>query len=127
MLAAPLILMFFTLLGVKVLMGIPVEPKANWIFRLLEPADRVAAVAGVRNALVAMLVAPIATVAGASAAALWGGPTGLAHGVVCAAMGWLLIELALVRLRKVPFTCTYVPARTRMAGDRRSSSADVRR
>jgi hypothetical protein len=112
-LAAPLVLLFFLLTGSSVMMAIPVEPKASWVFRLLEPADRVAAIDGARNALLALVVAPIALTAGAVAAWLWGRRTGLVHGLFCMAMGWLLAELLLMRVRKLPFTCTWLAGRNR--------------
>jgi hypothetical protein len=111
-LAAPYVLMFFTLIGLKLMVAIPVEPKANWVMRLLEPSDRMAVVNGVRNALLIAGVAP-ATIAGAvSAAWLWGPWPALVHATTCAGMGWLLSELLVVRLRKIPFTCTYHPGRS---------------
>ena len=36
-LAAPLVMMFFLLVGMRVLFAIPAEPKANWALRLREP------------------------------------------------------------------------------------------
>ena len=50
--SAPLVVMFFVLVGLRALFAIPIEPKANWIFRLREPANRLAVVAGVRRALI---------------------------------------------------------------------------
>jgi hypothetical protein len=112
-LAAPLVLMFFLLTGANVMLAIPIEPKANWVFRLLEPASRVAAIDGARAALLAMITAPIALAAGAMAAWLWGPWTGLVHGAFCLAMGWALIEVLLLRVRKIPFTCIWFAGRSR--------------
>ena len=33
---------------------------------------------------------------------------------ICAAMGWLLSELLLIHIDKMPFTCTYLPGRSRI-------------
>jgi hypothetical protein len=112
-LAAPLVLMFFLLTGANVMLAIPVEPKANWVFRLLEPASRVAAIDGARDALLAMIAAPIALAAGAVAAWLWGAWIGLVHGAFCLAMGWALVEVLLLRVRKIPFTCIWFAGRSR--------------
>jgi hypothetical protein len=114
LLAVPLIFFFFMLIGVSVMIAIPVEPKANWIFRLLEPADRVAAISGLRNAMLALIVAPVTLVAATVGTFAWGPWPALVHGLVCASMGWLLCELLLARVRRLPFTCTYFPGRTRM-------------
>jgi hypothetical protein len=94
-LAAPLVLLFFLLTGSSVMMAIPVEPKANWVFRLLEPADRVAAIDGARNALLALVVAPIALTAGAVAAWLWGLRTGLVHGLFCLLFSFVPVNVPL--------------------------------
>ena len=81
-----------------------------------EPAERTAALNGVRDAMLLAVVVPVAAGAAATAAALWGAWPGLVHGVVSLAMGLLLIEVLLIALRKLPFTCTYFPglARVRM-------------
>ena len=51
--------------------------------------------------------------AGLSAGLLWGAARRPAvHAVVTALLGWLLAELLVVRLCKVPFTCTYLPGRS---------------
>ena len=114
LLAVPFVLMFLSLCGLKLLLGIPVEPKANWVFRLLEPADRMAVVNGARGALLLAGVAPAATIGAVSAALLWGAWPALVHGSICIGMGWLLAELLLSPLRKIPFTCTYFPGRSRI-------------
>jgi hypothetical protein len=114
LLAVPFVLMFFSLCGFKLLIGIPVEPKANWVFRQLEPPNRMAAVNGVRSAMLVAGVAPAAAIATASAAVLWGAWPAFVHGTMSVAMGWLLTELLLSRLRKIPFTCTYFPGRSRL-------------
>jgi hypothetical protein len=112
--SAPLVVMFFVLVGLRALFAIPIEPKANWIFRLREPASRLAVVAGVRRALVLACVLPVTLAAGLSVAVPWGATLGLAHAVFCALMGLFLTELLLIRFCKVPFTCTYFPGRGRM-------------
>ena len=115
-LSAPFVLMFLLLVGMRACFAIPVEPKANWAVRMSEPAERTAALNGVRDAMILAVVVPVAAGAAATAAALWGAWPGLVHGVVSLAMGLLLVEVLLIALRKLPFTCTYFPglARVRM-------------
>ena len=112
--SAPLVVMFFVLVGLRALFAIPIEPKANWIFRLREPGNRLAVVAGVRRALIVACVLPVTLAAGLSVGIPWGPTLGLAHAVFCALMGLLLTELLLIRFCKVPFTCTYFPGRGRV-------------
>ena len=114
LLAVPLVFYFFILAGMRALFGIPIEIKANWLFRLHAPDDRMhAAVAGVRLALLLAVVAPVAIAAWLAGIALWGAGVGAIHVVFTAALGVLLVDVLLVGLRKIPFACTYYPGRSR--------------
>ena len=114
MLSPSLILNFCILCGVRVLFAIPAEIRANWVLRLNASDDHVAeAIRGVRVALLLMVVAPLAVGAGLVALALWGPRIAVAHAVFTGAAGVLLADVLLVRLRKIPFTCTYRPGRSR--------------
>ena len=114
LLSIPLVFYFFMLVGMRALFGIPIEIKANWIFRLYAPEDRMhAAVGGARLALLLAVVAPIAMAAGLVGIALWGPGVGALHLFFTAALGVLLADVLLVGLRKIPFACTYFPGRSR--------------
>ena len=113
-LSAPLVLLFFTLVGMRALFAIPIEPKANWVWRQHEPANRAAAIAGVQRFLVVAGVLPLAGLGWLIAAALWGPLDAARHGAVCLAMGWLLSEALCLGLAKIPFTCAYLPGRSRI-------------
>lgn len=114
MLAAPLILNFCILCGVRVLFAIPTDIKANWTLRLNAPDDKVVEVIqGVRVALLLMVVVPVALAAGGVALAMWGARAAAVHVVFTAAAGVFLTDILLVGLRKIPFTCTYHPGRSR--------------
>jgi hypothetical protein len=114
LLSVPLVFYFFILVGMRALFGIPIEIKANWVFRLHAPEDCAhAAVAGARLALLLAVVAPTAIAAGLLGVALWGPGPGAIHLGVTAALGMLLADVLLVGLRKIPFACTYYPGRSR--------------
>jgi len=113
-LSAPFVLMFLLLVGMRACFAIPVEPKANWAIRIAEPGKRRSALNGVRDAMIVGVVMPIALVAVATAALLWGAWPALVHGVVLSIMGLALTESLLLGLRKLPFTCTYFPGLARM-------------
>jgi hypothetical protein len=113
-LAAPLVMLFFVLVGMRVVFAIPAEPKANWALRLREPEDHSIAVDGVRNAMLLSTVLPIVMLAAISAAWLWGVAVARVHAIVCALLGWLLVEILLAGFRKIPFACTYFPGRSRI-------------
>jgi hypothetical protein len=113
-LSIPFVVMFLTLVGVRAAFAIPVEPKANWVVRLMEPRDRVGAVDGVRDAMLLAVVLPAALAAFVSAAFLWGLWPGVVHGTVSLLLGWSLAEVLLLKLQKLPFTCTYFPGLSRL-------------
>ena len=114
LLSAPLVGNFILLAGVRVLLAIPTEVKANWVFRLHAPDERIAAaVSGVRIFLVLAIVLPIAAAAGLAGLPLWGARSAVLHALFVGALGLLLTDVLLVGLRKIPFTCTCVPGRSR--------------
>lgn len=114
LLSIPLILQFFPSIGVRMVAAVPAEPKANWVFRVAEPADRARAIDGARDAMVRAVLIPTTTLALLEGWALWGAVGGALHALFCWAAGSLLIELLLAGLLKIPFTCTYLPGRARL-------------
>ena len=113
-LSAPLVCNFIILAGLRVLFAIPIELKANWMFRLHAPDDRIArAVAGARIVLLLAAVVPIAAASAVVGLAFWDVQTALLHGVFAGLLGLLLADVLLAGFRKIPFTCTYVPGRSR--------------
>jgi hypothetical protein len=112
--SAPLVIGFFALVGMRVAIAIPIEPKANWLFRLREPSDRVAAMNGVRTAMLLVGVLPTSFIALTTAGTLWGAWPAFVHTTVCALMGCLLVEILMMGLDKLPFTCTYFPGTSKV-------------
>ena len=88
-LAAPLVLMFVALVGMRVAFAIPVDIKANWVIRLREPGEIVAAMDGSFTAMLAWAVSPFVLLGGISAGTLWGFGAGAKHAIVTALLGWL--------------------------------------
>jgi hypothetical protein len=112
--AIPLGLLCWSVAGVRVAMMLPIEPAANWIFKLTEPVDKarvLAAAVKTAHAAVAMPLAALFAIA-----ALMAGDAGLAlliFSIVCAT-GGVLIEAVMLTLRTVPGTCTYRPGQLRL-------------
>jgi hypothetical protein len=113
-LAAPLVLTFMALVGMRVAFAIPVDINANWVVRLREPGEIFAAMNGVLSAMLRWAVVPGVVLAGVSTGALWGPRVATIHVVFCALLGWLLAELLLLVFCKIPFTCTYLPGRSQV-------------
>ncbi len=113
-LGIPLILLFFLIVGLRVSFSIPVEVRANWLFRLTDPFASGAYLSATRKALVAFALAPVLLFSAPAYLAVWHWPRALGHLAFLAALGFLVIELALTGFAKVPFTCSYLPGKANL-------------
>jgi hypothetical protein len=113
-LGIPLILLFFLIVGLRVSFSIPIEVRANWLFRLTDPFQSGAYLNAARKTLLLFAVAPVAVIAAPVYMALWPWPRALGHAAFLAAFGLLIVELALTGFAKVPFTCSYLPGKANL-------------
>jgi hypothetical protein len=111
-LAPPLILSAALAVGFRVLLAIPVDLPARWIFRTgsLTPF-RVGA--GVHKAGLIIVLLPVALTAWVSAAVLWNTSIAWRHVAFCCALSLLLVQLLLLKSSGVPFAKQYVPGASR--------------
>jgi hypothetical protein len=114
LLSAPFVLIFLCLAGMRSAFAIPVEPKANWMVRLLEPPDRSAALNGAAASMLLAVVMPVTVLAAISSLFLFDPWQAFVHATFCVLLGWLLAELLVLTLFKIPFTCTYYPGLSKM-------------
>lgn len=111
LLAAPLVLCFFLLLGLRHVFTIPTDLAANWIFRLSETGAQPERLGAAPRLMAAFAVAPVVALTALVSIHLWGWGRGLAPVAVTAVLAVLLIEVLLLRFRKLPFTCAYQPGK----------------
>jgi hypothetical protein len=109
--SAPLALSLFVLSGFRYLFRIPVELRANWVFRVNEAGNRLAFLTAVEEFLVCFAVAPAALVTLPLEIFLLGPGTAFAAAILCLLPSLILMEALLVRFEKVPFTSSYLPGR----------------
>lgn len=114
-LAAPLILSVLVLAGIRMVMAIPTELNANWVFRLAQPASLADALDGAAGAFLVAGVAPGVLVGLFSALWLWGPAIALQHALFVALLGTGLTQVLMRGVDKVPFTCTYYPGKARFS------------
>jgi hypothetical protein len=104
----PLVLVFVCSIATRAAMLLPIEIRANWVFRMTErPADRAdrleAAAATIRRVGVAipiLITLPLSWLAFG-----WGAISAAGVTFLC---GSLLVEFILRHWRRVPFTCSYI-------------------
>lgn len=111
-LALPLVLSVGLAVGVRILMTIPAEMPARWIFQTSAITPR-RVDAATHKALLLIVIPPVAIIAGLTAGTLWNLKLGLAHAVFCSSLALLLCEALLHRYRALPLTRPYVPGGSR--------------
>lgn len=105
---------FFPLVGLRVAMALPVELKANWIFRLTERADPGEHIAAMRRAMTVLVVGPLVAVSLPVFGLLWGWWAAARHVVFVALVGLILIEALTARFHKIPFACSWLPGKANL-------------
>ena len=114
MMSMPLVAQFLLLIAIRAIVAIPSEPKARWVFRVCEPADRHAAVSGARDAMLLLVVLPTTAFALVQGLVFWTLSAALSHAAFTFVLGRLLAEILIVRTGKLPFACTYFPGNSRI-------------
>jgi hypothetical protein len=105
LLSIPLILFYMLLIGLRFSFEIPVTQRANWIFRLTNP-DASECVGLARKIMLTFLIPLLLAIALPVYGFVWGWRVAVIHTAVITAASMLLIEILLVRFRKIPFTCS---------------------
>ena len=114
MMAMPLVAQFLLLIAIRAIVAIPSEPKARWVFRACEPAERHIAVSGLRDAMLLLVVLPTTAFALLQGAVFWTPGAALSHTAFTFVLGRLLTEILISGTGKLPFACTYFPGSSRI-------------
>ena len=114
MLVASVVLLCAAWLGVRTVFSLPLDLRANWLFRVTPAPGGAACLAAVRRALLAAAVIPV--LAATAVLLIWHWPlVALAeHLLILALLGILLTELSLRGFRKIPFTCSWLPGKSKV-------------
>ena len=94
-LMAPLMLSAALAIGVRVLITVPAEMGARWIFQTTALAPR-RVYAAVHKTMLLIVMPPVIAVAAVPAAVLWGRQSVLPHAAFCASLTLALCELLLI-------------------------------
>jgi hypothetical protein len=109
--SAPLALSLFVLAGYRYLFRLPVELRANWVFRTIEAGNRKLLLAGVEKFLLWCAVAVVAAATLPFEIGMLGWRAGLAASLLCLLPSLTLMEVLLMQFDKIPFTSSYMPGR----------------
>jgi hypothetical protein len=112
---APCAMIFIAAIAVRTAIVVPLEPRANWLFRMTEVdearADQLDAVAHVMRWLAVGIPVLIAF------PMQWAivGTRSIVTSAIAAACGCLLVEFHMRDWRRIPFTCSYLPGKHAVA------------
>jgi len=108
---APFALMFAMTIAVRATLVLPIEPRANWVFRMTEHdearANQINAVVGSMIRL--GVVVPLALLFPVEWMVY--GPRAILGVAVALMAGVVLVELEMGEWRRIPFTCSYMPGK----------------
>lgn len=111
-LSAGVVMLCALWLGTRTVFSLPLDLRANWLFRIAPmpgPASRLTAV---RRALLACVVFPILA-ASAALLLLWPWREVSEHLLLLALLGSILADVSLKEFRKIPFACSYLPGKSK--------------
>jgi CubicO group peptidase (beta-lactamase class C family) len=114
LIVASIWMMGCAVIAAKLAFSLPRELPANWIFRIMPIADSGGCVRAARRALMAVSVLPVWTVS--ALVFLWAWPVrpAIVHLAALGLTGLVFVEIALRGARKIPFTCSYLPGKSRL-------------
>lgn len=114
LLTATIMMTVLAVLGARVVFALPLELRANWIFRAVGMHDAGKILIASRRALLLISIVPVWLVSAAACFWLWPWRQAAAHLAVLALIGIILADLCLWGFRKIPFTCSYLPGKSQV-------------
>lgn len=113
LLVASILMMVAAVMGTRVVFAMPLEVRANWIFRVLPLPGVPQCLKASRRSLYA-LAAPVWLVLAVLLFWLWPWGAAAGHLVLLALLGIIIGEMRLHGFHKIPFTCSYQPGKSRL-------------
>jgi hypothetical protein len=108
-LSIPFILGYCIIVGIRFAFEIPADLRANWIFRLWLSAGDPQARPIARRVLLALTLPWLIPACLVPTLIFFGWASAVLHTAIFALSLVVLVEILLVRFRKIPFTCSYPP------------------
>ena len=112
LLVASALMMSSAVVGARVVFSMPLELRANWIFRVMPPPGVPRCLAASRRALYGLAVTPVWAVLAALFFWIWPWRAAAGHLLVLGLLGMIVAELCLHGFQKIPFTCSYLPGKS---------------
>jgi predicted permease len=114
LLTPSVVMMVFAVIGARAVFALPILLPANWIFRVTAVHSPQAYFSAARKALAGTAVIPVWVACAAVYLALWRGAQTWQHLLVLSLLGAILVFASMLRFRKVPFACSYLPGKANL-------------
>jgi hypothetical protein len=101
----------FWIVGTRVIFTIPLDLRANWIYRVTPVRGGPPCLKATRRALYLLALAPAWAGAAAWFLSNWPWRMAAGHLVAFGLTGAILVELCLYNFQKIPFTCSWLPGK----------------
>ncbi|MGA8594161.1 MAG: hypothetical protein WB676_05395, partial [Bryobacteraceae bacterium] len=112
LLFSTMVMLCLAVLGTRVVFAMPLDLRANWIFRVTPVRGGPECLAATRLSLFVLGVAPVWGASAALLLSIWPWRPAVEHLLVLGLVGIVLVELCLLGLNKIPFTCSYLPGKS---------------
>lgn len=109
LIAASFVMLVSWMVGVRAAFAVPIELRANWIFRLALTAGPAEPLAATRVSLLATGVLPMLGASAVAFAWLWPLSRAAQHLLILAVIGATLAAICLRQFHKIPFACAWLP------------------
>ena len=106
------VFMPLAIVGMRVVFALPINMRANWIFRIVPLPEAPECLQARRRALYALSVFPVLTVSAAVLFSIWPWQPAAKHLLCLLLLGSTIAELCLRGTPKLPFTCSYLPGKS---------------
>jgi len=111
-LCSTILFMVLCVLAIRVVFSLPMDLRANWIFRITPFPGGPGCMIARRRVLYILSVVPVCLVAAALLFSIWPWQAAAKHLAALILLGSILAELALHGMQKLPFTCSYLPGKS---------------
>ena len=112
LLVSSVVMMWFAVIGMRVVFAMPTDLRANWIFRVAYNRGIADCLKATRRTLFALAVLPVWLIWAVVLLRLWPRTSAVGHLVVLGLVGTILVEICLHNFHKIPFTCSYLPGKS---------------
>jgi CubicO group peptidase (beta-lactamase class C family) len=110
--AASLMMIVLAAVGTRVAFAMPMDLRANWVFRITGARGGLESLTASRRALLLLSLAPVWLATAAVCVALRPGWQNAGHLVALGFLGMIVADICLLRFQKIPFTCSWLPGKS---------------